>query len=118
MTVSKGKANPALRQYWQRKVSAQNIGFNAWVNAKEPGNIVQGEKKKMLNQSTADPQDEEPPEWGIGLGAERITLPFCCSIENRIWKPCQVTGSRIQGLLEQDLVLGCGTLHLLPTVTE
>lgn len=69
MAVSKGKENTTPRQCWQTKVIL-SIGHWLQCLGQRQGTWKQclGEKK-TLNQSTAEPEDEELPENGNSTGS-------------------------------------------------
>lgn len=54
-------------------------------------------KKNPLNQCTVGLVDEELPEMGNWTGNRAHHPSLLLQLENRIWKLCQSTGSRIQG---------------------
>lgn len=98
MAVSKGKENTTPRQCWQTKVI---LSIGHWLQSlgQRQGTWKQclGRKKRHLIKVEQSQKMKNCQKMGIRLGAVHITLPFCCSFENRIWKLCQETGSRIQG---------------------
>lgn len=98
MAISKGKENTTPRQCWQTKVIL-SIGHWLQCLGQRQGTWKQclGKKKRHLIKVQQSQKMKNCQKMGIRLGAVHITLPFCCSFENRIWKLCQETESRIQG---------------------